>query len=44
MFNAVQPEVDEIGPHFLCPGCGHRNILVNVGGESGGIFLAQPDK
>jgi hypothetical protein len=42
MFRAVLPEIDGEGCYFLCPGCGHRNALVNVGGESGDIALAQP--
>lgn len=45
MFRAVEPEVDETGCYFLCPGCGHRNALVNIGGggEDDPIALAQPD-
>lgn len=45
MFRAVEPEIDEAGCFFLCPGCGHRNALVNVakpGDEA--IALAQPDE
>lgn len=43
LFRAVEPEVDEDGCFFLCPGCGHRNKLVNMahpGDES--IVLGQP--
>jgi len=42
MFRAVTPEVDQVGCYFLCPGCGYRNALVNVGGDDGPIALAQP--
>lgn len=45
MFRAVEPEVDELGCYFICPGCEHRNKLVNVaveGDES--IALGQPDE
>lgn len=41
MFRAVEPEIDGDGCFFLCPGCNHRNALVNVGGKSGDIALAQ---
>lgn len=45
LFRAVQPEIDDVGCYFLCPGCGHRNALVNVaqpGDER--TALAQPDE
>lgn len=44
MFQAAEPEVDEKGIYFLCPGCGVRNELVNVarpGDES--LALGQPE-
>lgn len=44
MFRAVTPELDADGCYFLCPGCEHRNKLVNQaedGDES--IALGQPD-
>ena len=31
MFQAVEADVDEFGFFFLCPGCGGRNKLVNIG-------------
>lgn len=44
MFRAAEPEIDEEGCYFLCPGCQHRNALVNVGwgAEDDPITLAQP--
>lgn len=29
---AVKPQVDSDGGYFICPGCGGRNPLVNIGG------------
>lgn len=43
LFKAVEPEIDQVGCFFLCIGCGHRNVLSNVGGASGEIALAQLD-
>lgn len=45
MFSAVDPEVDENGIYFLCPGCGHRNKLTNQA-RSGddALVLGQPDE
>ncbi|MDR2333707.1 MAG: hypothetical protein LBE61_09505 [Burkholderiaceae bacterium] len=41
MFKAANPEIDEKGFYFECPGCGQRNELINVGkGEF--TELAQP--
>lgn len=42
MFRAVSPEIDEKGCFFLCPGCAHRNALINVAGKDENIALAQP--
>lgn len=42
MFKAVEPEIDEEGIYFLCPGCDARNKLVNVDPRGGGIVLGQP--
>jgi len=43
MFSAVQPEIDDEGCYFVCPGCDGRNKLVNVGPRDGDhIALAQP--
>lgn len=40
-FSQLSPEVDVAGCHFICPACGGRNPLVNVGsGER--IELMQP--
>ena len=44
MFKSVEPEIDEDGCYFICPGCKARNPLVNVGkkGPDDPIELAQP--
>lgn len=44
LFRAAEPELDEAGCYFLCPGCGHRNPLVNVAtpGDDA-IALGQPN-
>ncbi len=41
---SVEPQVDNDGCHFICPGCHKRNPLVNVGGSGpdDSIILAQP--
>lgn len=43
MFQAVTPEVDEVGLYFVCHGCEQRNPLVNLGDQRG-MALAQPDQ
>lgn len=42
LFAQVTPKVDANGLYFLCPECGHRNILVNVAAR-GPASLMQPD-
>lgn len=44
-FELANPSVDEQGCHFMCPSCGKRNVLVNVGGKGDDdpIVLAQLD-
>ncbi len=42
-FEEIDPEVDSHGLHFICPECGHRNKLVNIGKPDGPIELVQPD-
>ena len=41
------PEIDDIGVHFICPDCGHRNILVAMReddeDEGSSTLLMQPD-
>lgn len=39
MFQSVEPDVDEQGFYFLCPGCCGRNKLVNIG--VGEVVLVQ---
>ncbi|CAG9169965.1 hypothetical protein LMG23994_01752 [Cupriavidus pinatubonensis] len=39
-FDAVEPGIDSFGIYFICPGCGRRNQLINVG-RRGRIVLAQ---
>jgi hypothetical protein len=43
--DAVKPEVDSEGCHFICPGCDGRNELVNAGGldQEDSIVWVQPD-
>ncbi len=43
--DTAPPNVDEQGFFFICPSCGKRNVLKNVGGkgEDDGIVLAQLD-
>ncbi len=44
-FELANPSIDEQGCHFMCPSCGKRNVLVNVGGKGDDdpIVLAQLD-
>jgi predicted RNA-binding Zn-ribbon protein involved in translation (DUF1610 family) len=42
-FKQVDPEIDAHGLHFICPECGHRNKLINVGKPNGPVELVQPD-
>jgi len=28
------PTIDDFGVHFICPACGRRNNLKNIGGET----------
>ena len=46
VFDSVEPEVDNDGCYFICPECGARNPLINVGpsmyGEPDSLILAQP--
>jgi len=39
-FKAVEPGIDSFGVYFICPHCGRRNKLVNVG-RRGRIVLYQ---
>jgi Zn finger protein HypA/HybF involved in hydrogenase expression len=45
MCRAVDPQIDNDGCFFVCPGCQARNKLINVGrgGPRDPIELAQPD-
>ncbi|CAB3904252.1 hypothetical protein LMG26858_04396 [Achromobacter anxifer] len=45
MFSVVDPEIDEAGCFFMCPGCDYRNKLINVGpyGDDDPISVAQAD-
>ena len=40
-FSEVEPAVDHFGCYFLCPRCGYRNKLKNVGPRDGDFVLAQ---
>jgi hypothetical protein len=43
--HTIEPEIDDEGSYFICPGCEGRNKLVSVGddGDEGHIELTQPD-
>jgi len=44
LFSAAQPDVDEDGCYFLCPGCGGRNTLINMAKDGDDdIVFGQPD-
>ena len=36
------PNIDDFGVHFICPVCGRRNNLKNIGSD--GIVLIQTDE
>ena len=36
------PNIDDFGVHFMCPACGRRNNLKNIGTDS--IVLVQRDE
>lgn len=40
-FSQVEPGIDHFGCYFLCPRCGYRNKLENVGKANGPIELVQ---
>jgi hypothetical protein len=39
-----EPNVDDLGCYFLCPRCGFRNVLRNVGKPDGPLELVQIDQ
>jgi hypothetical protein len=39
-FNDVEPAIDRFGIYFICPRCGRRNKLINVG-KRGRVALLQ---
>jgi hypothetical protein len=41
-FNDDEPATDSFGIYFICPRCGRRNKLINVG-ERGRVALLQTD-
>jgi hypothetical protein len=45
LFRAVDPQVDEAGYFFVCPGCDGRNTLIRVGrtGPRDPVKFEQPD-
>ena len=44
MFRSVDPEIDEEGIYFLCPGCNTRNKLVQVSNDPAShTVLGQPE-
>jgi hypothetical protein len=44
MFKSVRPEIDEESCYFVCIGCGHRNVLMNVVTARDELTLIQPDE
>lgn len=42
-FRAVEPGIDDFGIYFICPKCGRRNQLLNIG-RRGRIALVQTGK
>ncbi len=40
-FPGLDPVIDHVGMHFMCPGCGHRNDLQWVGSDSNGIMVIE---
>lgn len=42
-FERVEPSIDDFGIYFICPHCGRRNRLVNVG-KHGHIELMQQER
>ncbi|MGF6508659.1 hypothetical protein [Paraburkholderia sp. 32] len=40
-FDDVEPSIDDFAVYFICPHCGQRNRLVNVGKPNGPIVLEQ---
>lgn len=42
LFGAAEPEADDDGFYFTCPGCDARNELVNEG-DADSVKLIQPD-
>ncbi len=45
MAHTVEPEIDDDGCYFICPGCEGRNKLMGAGddGDEGQAELTQPD-
>ena len=41
IFSECEPAVDHLGVYFLCPRCGYRNKLENVGKPGGQLELVQ---
>jgi hypothetical protein len=42
-FSRVEPSIDDFGIYFMCPNCGRRNRLINVG-KRGRIALMQQER
>lgn len=41
----AEPNIDDFGPHFMCPECGRRNRLRSLGrDEEGFLLLEQVDE
>ena len=42
-FSSCKPAIDSFGCYFLCPRCNYRNVLKNVGKQSGPMQFMQVD-
>lgn len=40
-FKECEPSIDHFGVYFLCPRCGYRNKLKNIGRQGGPVQLVQ---
>ncbi len=40
-FDQVEPSIDSLGLHFVCPSCGRRNNLRIVGCDEHGALIEQ---
>lgn len=41
LFSECKPAIDDLGVYFLCPRCGYRNKLANIGRPGDPLKLIQ---